>query len=141
MPQVTAEYRHFRGGDHILGERPTERADFLAMKARVVEKHRIGTLRRSLARVIDRLRAETVVAKDSADFRAAELEDGASSVQPGTRHPQSKHSTRTGPPSPNRPENTERLHTEIERLNALIKEMEGTKAWRLHRALERLRGR
>ena len=29
----------------------------------------------------------------------------------------------------------------IDRLNTLIREMEGTKAWRLHRFLERLRGR
>jgi chromosome segregation ATPase len=33
------------------------------------------------------------------------------------------------------------LHAEIERLNGLMAEMEGTKAWRLHRAVERLRGR
>ncbi len=35
----------------------------------------------------------------------------------------------------------ERLHAEIERLGALIGAMERTKAWRLHRALDRLKGK
>src|SRR6185295_5269351 len=40
LARVTCEYRHFRGGsDHIFGERPRERADFLAMKAKVLAKH------------------------------------------------------------------------------------------------------
>ena len=40
LARVTCEYRHFRGGaHHMLGERPRERADFLAMKARVIAKH------------------------------------------------------------------------------------------------------
>ena len=34
-----------------------------------------------------------------------------------------------------------RARAEITRLNALIREMEGTRAWRLHRWVERLRGR
>jgi hypothetical protein len=38
-------------------------------------------------------------------------------------------------------EHLARTYLEIDRLNALIHEMEGTKAWRLHRFLERLRGR
>jgi len=38
-------------------------------------------------------------------------------------------------------EHLARTYREIDRLNALIREMEGTKAWRLHRFLERLRGR
>jgi LmbE family N-acetylglucosaminyl deacetylase/GT2 family glycosyltransferase len=33
------------------------------------------------------------------------------------------------------------LYGEIARLNALLEEMRGTKAWRLHRAVERMRGR
>jgi LmbE family N-acetylglucosaminyl deacetylase/GT2 family glycosyltransferase len=33
------------------------------------------------------------------------------------------------------------LYAEIARLNALIEEMQGTKAWHLHRAVERMRGR
>jgi LmbE family N-acetylglucosaminyl deacetylase len=38
-------------------------------------------------------------------------------------------------------EHLARTYREIDHLNALIHEMEGTKAWRLHRFLERLRGR
>ncbi|MGK2855737.1 MAG: hypothetical protein ACSLFQ_00885, partial [Thermoanaerobaculia bacterium] len=34
-----------------------------------------------------------------------------------------------------------RLYAEIARLDALLEEMRGTKAWRLHRAVERMRGR
>src|SRR6185369_8595321 len=40
LDRVTCEYRHFRGGGHhIFGERPRERGDFLAVKARVLAKH------------------------------------------------------------------------------------------------------
>jgi LmbE family N-acetylglucosaminyl deacetylase len=38
-------------------------------------------------------------------------------------------------------EHLARTYKEIDRLNALIREMEGTKAWRLHRFMEGLRGR
>ena len=38
-------------------------------------------------------------------------------------------------------EHLARTYQEIDRLNALIREMESTKAWRLHRFLERRRGR
>lgn len=38
-------------------------------------------------------------------------------------------------------EHLTRTYREIDRLNALIREMEGTKAWRLHRFVERLRGK
>ena len=34
-----------------------------------------------------------------------------------------------------------RLYAEIERLNALIEAMEGTTAWKLHRKVEKLRGK
>jgi len=140
LPQVTAEYRHFRGGDNILGERPTERADFLAMKARVLEKHRDRHSPEITARVVDRLRAETIAAKDSADFRAAELETERHRLNRECavlNEELEKHRVALTEQS----ENAGQLHAEIGRLNALIKEMQGTKAWRLHRSLERLRGR
>jgi len=140
LPQVTAEYRHFRGGDHILGERPAERADFLAMKARIIDKHRDRHAPEITARVVDVLRAEAIAAADSAAQRTAELElerhrfehDRAALTEALNLH-------RTA--IAEHDENAQRLHAEIERLNALIKEMEGTKAWKLHRRLERLRGR
>ncbi|HEY0513828.1 MAG TPA: PIG-L family deacetylase [Thermoanaerobaculia bacterium] len=61
LARVTCEYRHFRGGGHhVFGERPRERADFLAVKARVLAKHagRLGP--ETLARAVDTLRAELV---------------------------------------------------------------------------------
>ncbi len=65
LPRVTCEYRQFRGsGHHVLGDEPRKRADFLAMKARVIAKHGSRTNPATAARVVDRLRAETVVALD-----------------------------------------------------------------------------
>ena len=59
--RVTCEYRHFRGaGHHALGERPRERADFLAVKARVLAKHAGELTPETLARAVDTLRAEAV---------------------------------------------------------------------------------
>ncbi|HVS02878.1 MAG TPA: PIG-L family deacetylase [Thermoanaerobaculia bacterium] len=60
LPRVTCEYRHFRGGSHVLGERPRERPDFVAMKQRVIARHHESLTPEVLARVVDRLRAETV---------------------------------------------------------------------------------
>ena len=63
LARVTCEYRHFRGaGHHIFGERPRERGDFLAVKARVLKKHAALLPPEGLARAIDRLRAAEVEA-------------------------------------------------------------------------------
>lgn len=140
LPQVTAEYRHFRGGDHILGERPTERADFLAMKARVIDKHRQRHSPEITARVVDGLRAEAIAAADSAAFRGAELESARRQFD-RERAALSEALDLHRNAIAGHDENAQRLCAEIERLNRLIKEMEGTKAWKLHRSLDRLRGR
>jgi LmbE family N-acetylglucosaminyl deacetylase/glycosyltransferase involved in cell wall biosynthesis len=61
LPQVTCEYRHFRGGGHhVLGAAPRGRADFLEMKARVLAKHATRLTPELLAAAIDRLRSELV---------------------------------------------------------------------------------
>lgn len=61
LPQVTCEYRHFRGaGHHILGASAQSRADFLAMKVKVLAKHSGALAPTVLATVIDRLRSEIV---------------------------------------------------------------------------------
>jgi hypothetical protein len=61
LSRVTCEYRHFRDpAHHALGARPRERPDFLALKARVIAKHRQRLTADVMARVVDRLRAETV---------------------------------------------------------------------------------
>jgi LmbE family N-acetylglucosaminyl deacetylase len=65
LARVTCEYRHFRGaGHHIFGERPRERGDFLAVKARVLAKHAALLPPAGLARAIDRLRAAEVEAQE-----------------------------------------------------------------------------
>jgi hypothetical protein len=59
--RVTCEYRHFRGaGHHALGDRPRQRADFLAVKAKVLAKHVADLTPDALARAVDTLRAESV---------------------------------------------------------------------------------
>ncbi len=64
--RVTCEYRHFRGaGHHALGDRPRERDDFLAMKARVLAKHRPRLTPERIARVVDHLKAELVSGQES----------------------------------------------------------------------------
>jgi LmbE family N-acetylglucosaminyl deacetylase/glycosyltransferase involved in cell wall biosynthesis len=63
--QVTCEYRHFRGGGHVFGERPRERPDFLAVKARVLDRHRGLLTAERLAAAIDRLRGEEVAAREA----------------------------------------------------------------------------
>ncbi len=65
--RVTCEYRHFRGaGHHALGDRPRERADFLELKAQVIARRSERLTPERLARVVDRLRAETVEAAEDA---------------------------------------------------------------------------
>jgi len=68
LARVTCEYRQFRGaGHHVLGDRPRERADFLAMKARVIEKHARYQSPEAQARIVDLLRAEAVEAAEEAE--------------------------------------------------------------------------
>ncbi|HEX6200972.1 MAG TPA: glycosyltransferase, partial [Thermoanaerobaculia bacterium] len=71
LRRVTCEYRHFRGASHhALGERPRERADFLAVKARVLAKHAAHLTPELLARAVDGLRAEAVgLAEEAARAR------------------------------------------------------------------------
>jgi LmbE family N-acetylglucosaminyl deacetylase len=75
--RVTCEYRHFRGaGHHALGERPRDRADFLAVKAKVLAKHASDLTPDALARAVDTLRAESVGQAEAARHardEAAEL--------------------------------------------------------------------
>jgi GT2 family glycosyltransferase len=140
LPQVTAEYRHFRSGGQVFGERPDARADFLEVKARVIAKHRQRQSPGVVARVVDLLRAETVAAAEALRARSAELESERrrSAGERGALQSEIERHRRA---AAEREQALHSLHAEIERLNGLIKAMEGTKAWRLHRAVERLRGR
>ncbi len=74
LARVTCEYRHFRGGGHhILGDRPRQRSDFLAMKARVIAKHADRSDPKSIARAVDRLRAESVTENEEVGCLRGEL--------------------------------------------------------------------
>ncbi len=133
LARVTCEYRHFRGGgDHVLGERGRERGDFLAMKARVLAKHRQRLDPDRLARAVDRLRAEAVEGEERRRLLVATERELAE-----LRHVLAElRDVLAG-----RDEQLRRTYAEIARLDRLVHEMEGTRAWRLHRWAERVRGR
>ncbi len=65
LASVTCEYRHFRGGRQVFGERPSEREDFLGVKARVIEKHRDRLGPEVLSRAISVLRREFVAEQEA----------------------------------------------------------------------------
>ncbi len=66
LARVTCEYRHFRGPmNHVFGERPRERADFLLVKARVLAKHAARLAPAALARAVDTLRGELVAEQEA----------------------------------------------------------------------------
>lgn len=140
LAKVTAEYRHFRGGDHILGERPAEKANFLAMKAKVIAKHRSRHSAEATARVVDMLRGEAVAAREAATAQTARL-DEARRLFDHDRAVLTEALERHRVAIAEHDANAQLLYGEIERLTALIREMEGTKAWRLHTTVEKLRGR
>lgn len=60
LRRVTCEYRHFAGGTQVFGHAPSEQPDFVAMKARVLEKHRDRIAPDALARAVVTMRAEAV---------------------------------------------------------------------------------
>jgi len=159
--QVTCEYRHFRtGGDQILGAQASQRPDFMAMKARVIERHSDLCTPQALARATTRLRDEAVRSAEESAARAAEAADLRSlySTSQDAYHRLNgelenlrAHAARLEQETQElrearrvideQTQHLARLHAEIERLGSIIEAMEGTKAWRLHRAVERLRGR
>ena len=182
LPQVTCEYRHFRGGGHhVFGERPRERADFLEVKARVLAKHAAELTPAVLARAIDTLRAELVAEREGwagARRETAAARDELAARQADlavlqARHAELSHEFHAqagryhalnGELAAVRDEHGKlraevqrlydeegklraaiddqtahlgRTYAEIERLNRLIREMESTRAWRLHTWLGR----
>ena len=170
--QVTCEYRHFRGGaHHVFGESPRRRADFLEMKATVIERHLSRLTPERLARAVDRLRAESVEAGEAAESarrgeRAAVERAGGLELDNERLRDRWHvlHGEMVGLGNERRRLEADlqrlydeearlraavddqgahlgRTYAEIERLNQRIRDMEATRAWRLHLRLERLRGR
>jgi len=179
LRQVTCEYRHFRGGGHhVLGERPRQRADFLAMKAQVLARHAGELGAETLARAVDTLRGELVDATEKAaasERRAAavseELRELSLTHQKLAREHwdlEDRYHRRNGEAAGLREETAQlgtdlrrlydeeaklravveeqtahlgRTYAEIERLGGVIRDMEATRAWRLHQRLGRWLGR
>ena len=84
LARVTCEYRHFRGGGHhILGDRPEQRTDFLEMKARVIAKHADRGAPRTIARAVDRLRAECVAENEAVGRLRRELKAARAEIARG----------------------------------------------------------
>lgn len=156
IPRVTCEYRQFRGaGHHVLGDGPHERTDFLAMKARVIERHLERASPALLARVVDGLRGETVAAQEAGrhlrDDLAEERERyhrlNGRLVATETHAKVLEGSERRALERGRELEERERelsselrgAYGEIERLNELIRAMEGTRAWRTHQWVQGLK--
>lgn len=75
LARVTCEYRHFRkAGHHVLADDPRQRADFLDVKAKVLEKHAGRRTAAVTARVVDALRAEAVQEKEEVRRERGERE-------------------------------------------------------------------
>lgn len=92
LARVTCEYRHFRGaGHHVLGERPRQRGDFLAMKARVLAKHAARLAPETLARAVDSLREEAVEAVEAAAAARRDAERDARRARLAEEDSQSAH--------------------------------------------------
>lgn len=177
LPRVTCEYRHFRGaGHHVFGERPRERGDFLAVKARVLTKHGDRLTPEALARAVDTLRAELVTEREDRTTARRELSDRRSELLQlrtdleglAQAHEvlarerfdlEERYHAMNGEMEALRQDHSRargdlqrlydqeqklrsnlneqivhlrRTYAEIERLNGLIKQMESSRAWRLH---------
>ncbi len=177
LAQVTCEYRHFRGGGHhVFGEMPRERADFLAVKARVFAKHAGRLTPERLARAVDTLRFERVAAGEKAEKLERELQETrealwakngeAEAARQGLEQATAErlaleerwhalngelaalkelHGLVTAEAQrlyeqektfrgvvDDQTAHLGRTYAEIERLNARLRAMEATRAWRLH---------
>lgn len=172
VQRVTCEYRQFRGaGHHVLGDRPRERADFLSRKAEVIARHAEHATPEVLARVVDRLRAETVAAEEdaAAERERRRDEERRSHELNGRLHAVEMHraaleqieerlradldGVRAARDATRREldevrglqrkqsDDLEAAYAEIARLDGLVKEMRSTRAWRLHERLQKLLGR
>jgi LmbE family N-acetylglucosaminyl deacetylase/glycosyltransferase involved in cell wall biosynthesis len=198
LARVTCEYRHFRGAmNHVFGERPRERADFLLVKARVLAKHAARLTPAALARAVDTLRGELVAEREAAaagerrleavrrehaelaranrDLSAERFhfEDRFHAVHGELQALRDDHQrvreaaqrlgqemtvreaaaarlsselqrvygeeSRLHAAADEQAAHLGRTYAEIERLNRLVREMEASRAWRLHQWLQRRR--
>ena len=148
LKKVTCEYRHFRGGAHILGENPRQRSDFLLMKQKVMERYRGHLSSERLARVVTLLRQEAVEGQEAGRSLRKDRDQAHRERARFESQYHSLHGEVTGlreelPRFRGKVEEQEehlrRVYQEIERLNDLIQTMQGTRAWRLHEWWQRRR--
>jgi len=154
---TTCEYRLFRGSSHhALGERGGRRDDFLEVKARVLSKHRQRLDETRLARAVARLRDEAVEAVGESErlrakgrALAAELQALRADITSQTESLSAAHcdierqNRLLGEKESviaDQATHLERTYAEIDRLNGVIRQMERTRAWRLHLWWKRRRG-
>jgi len=151
------------GGHHVFGESPRERADFLEVKARVLAKHAARLKPETLARGVDTLRAELVAEREAqaaarrelaalaqthqeVAYERDRLEDRYHALNGEAAALREDHDslrlqiqrlydeeTKLRATVDDQTGHLGRTYAEIERLNALIREMEATRAWRIHR--------
>ncbi len=148
LSRVTCEYRHFRGGGHILGERPRERPDFLQMKERILDRYQNLLTAAALARVVDVLRREAVEGAEAARSWRRDR-DAARQELEGVRGDYHRLNGEVVglreevPVLRDKVEEQEdhlrRLYAELERLGGVIEAMQGTRAWRVHEWWQRRR--
>jgi len=159
------------GAHHVFGESPRRRGDFLEMKARVIDRHLARLTPERLARVTDKLRAEAVAAREAAasarqgekaahersgrfELEAARLADRWHVLHgevAGLQEEQLRlavdlqrlydEEARLRATVDEQSEHLGRTYAEIERLNQRIRDMESTRAWRLHQRVQKMRGR
>lgn len=127
LPEVTCEYRIFRGSDQAFGEAPWQRPDFHQARARVLAKHPLSAER--LARGIHALVAEGALARSDLAAFQQQMERVRRELERSNAEQTAVIHKLYG--------EMERLYGEIERLNQLIQNMESTRAWRLHQTWER----
>jgi len=155
------------GGHHVFGERPRERADFLEVKSRVLAKHAARLRPDVLARAADTLRAELVNEREdrfAAQSHLGSLREEHQALAQERLRLEERYHALNGEAAALR-EEREQLHAEIRRLgeeerklravvddqtdhlgrtyaeigrlNGLVRQMEGTRAWRMHQWWQR----
>lgn len=156
-------------GHHVLGDRPRERSDFLDMKVRVLERHRDRLAPEVVGRVVDGLRAESVALGEELKASREQLEAGEDRFhrlngrlgaleehelllqdrnahldrelgeERQRREQSSKELAEVRAFADEQGEKLKAAYAEIGRLTALLEEMRGTRAWRLHESLRKWR--
>ncbi len=139
MARVTCEYRHFLGGTggvsaagHALGGAASGREDFAELKARVMAKYADELDATALAGAVTRMRRDAVLAAEASRTRLVEAQEQLAATRQELDLARASNRSRG--------REVERLHARESELTAQIDGMKSTRIWRLHEALQGLRG-